>query len=119
MRVDLPSGLHLNVHTRGRGERVALLIHGWVVSGDIWEPVLASWPDDGPRLIAPDPPGTGAAGRRGGAGRAASLRRAGVRVAGAAGARAWAAGPGAGPRLIAPDLRGTGWSSKPRGGYTL
>lgn len=59
MRVDLPSGLHLNVHTRGRGERVALLIHGWVVSGEIWEPILAAWPEDGPRLIAPDLRGTG------------------------------------------------------------
>lgn len=59
MRVDLPSGLHLNVHTRGGGERVALLIHGWAVSGDIWAPVLASWPEDGPRLFAPDLRGTG------------------------------------------------------------
>ncbi len=59
MRVDLPSGIQLNLHTKGGGDRVALLIHGWAVPGDIWEPVLDMWPDDGPRLIAPDLRGTG------------------------------------------------------------
>jgi len=59
MRVDLPSGIHLNIHTRGGGDRTALLIHGWAVCGDIWSPVLDAWPADGPRLLAPDLRGTG------------------------------------------------------------
>lgn len=59
MRVDLPGGIGINLHTRGRGERVALLIHGWAVSGDIWAPVLERWPEDGPRLLAVDLRGTG------------------------------------------------------------
>jgi pimeloyl-ACP methyl ester carboxylesterase len=59
MRVDLPSGIHLNVHSAGAGEHTALLIHGWAVSGDIWSPVLNAWPADGPRLLAPDLRGTG------------------------------------------------------------
>lgn len=59
MRVDLPSGIHLNLHTRGGGNRTALLIHGWAVCGDIWSPVLDAWPEDGPRLLAPDLRGTG------------------------------------------------------------
>lgn len=59
MRVDLPGGIHLNIHSRGGGERTALLIHGWAVCGDIWSPVLDAWPADGPRLLAPDLRGTG------------------------------------------------------------
>lgn len=59
MRVDLPSGIQLNLHTRGGGDRVALLIHGWAVPGDVWAPILDAWPADGPRLIAPDLRGTG------------------------------------------------------------
>lgn len=59
MHVDLPGGIHINLHSRGRGERVALLVHGWAVSGDIWAPVLEGWPDDGPRLLAVDLRGTG------------------------------------------------------------
>lgn len=59
MRVDLPSGIHLNVHSRGSGASTALLIHGWAVCGDIWSPVLDTWPADGPRLLAPDLRGTG------------------------------------------------------------
>ena len=59
MRVDLPSGIHLNVHSRGSGASTALLIHGWAVCGDIWSPVLDAWPADGPRLLAPDLRGTG------------------------------------------------------------
>lgn len=59
MRVDLSDGIQINLHTRGRGERVALLVHGWAVSGDIWAPVLERWPEDGPRLLACDLRGTG------------------------------------------------------------
>jgi pimeloyl-ACP methyl ester carboxylesterase len=59
MRVALPSGIQLHVHERGTGDRAALLVHGWAVSGHIWSDLFNKWPDGAGRLIAPDLRGTG------------------------------------------------------------
>lgn len=59
MRVALPSGIHLNVHEHGQGDSVALLVHGWAVSGHIWSDLFHKWPAGAGRLIAPDLRGSG------------------------------------------------------------
>ena len=58
-RVALPTGISLHVREQGEGGPTTLLLHGWAVSGVVWEPVLASWPAHAGRVIAPDLRGTG------------------------------------------------------------
>lgn len=59
MRVTLPSGIKLHVHEHGQGDRAALLVHGWAVSGHIWNDLFKKWPAGAGRLIAPDLRGSG------------------------------------------------------------
>lgn len=64
MRVALAGDHHLHVSARGQGAPDVLLLHGWVVSGEVWRPVLDRWPDTGAgRLIAVDLRGTGWSGK--------------------------------------------------------
>jgi pimeloyl-ACP methyl ester carboxylesterase len=58
-RIQLPNGIALHVREAGQGSPTTLLIHGWAVPGGVWEPVIARWPDDAGRVIAPDLRGTG------------------------------------------------------------
>ena len=58
-RVALPTGISLHVREQGEGGPTTLLLHGWAVSGVVWEPVLASWPAHAGRVIVPDLRGTG------------------------------------------------------------
>lgn len=60
MDVELPNGQVLHIRRRGSGTPIALLLHGWVVSSEVWQPVLQRWPEAGAgRLIAADLRGTG------------------------------------------------------------
>lgn len=59
MNIELPTGVRLNVHERGQGAPTYLLIHGWTVSGLVWEPILDRWPAGAGRVLAPDLRGTG------------------------------------------------------------
>lgn len=59
MNVELATGIRLNVYERGEGTPTFLLIHGWAVSGMVWEPILDRWPAGRGRVLAPDLRGTG------------------------------------------------------------
>jgi len=59
MDVILSAKHHLYVQSVGEGSPTILLLHGWAVSGRIWERFLERWPKDGGRLLVPDLRGTG------------------------------------------------------------
>lgn len=63
MNVELSTGVRLHVRERGpgagSGAPTYLLIHGWGVSGAVWDPILEGWPDGAGRVIVPDQRGTG------------------------------------------------------------
>lgn len=58
-RITLPNGISLHLREGGQGAPTTLLLHGWAVPGDVWDPVLARWPADAGRVIVPDLRGTG------------------------------------------------------------
>jgi non-heme chloroperoxidase len=59
MRVTLRENHHLHLRAKGSGPDI-LLLHGWVVSGEVWQPVLDRWPTQGAgRLLAVDLRGAG------------------------------------------------------------
>lgn len=57
--ITLPHGITLHLREGGQGSPTTLFIHGWAVPGVVWEPVLARWPADAGRVLAPDLRGTG------------------------------------------------------------
>ena len=59
MNLELSTGVHYHVRDQGQGTPTYLLIHGWAVSGAVWEPVLAQWPASAGRVLAPDLRGSG------------------------------------------------------------
>jgi pimeloyl-ACP methyl ester carboxylesterase len=59
MNVELSTGVRLYVRDRGQGAPTYLLIHGWAVSGAVWDPILDRWPDTAGRVVIPDLRGTG------------------------------------------------------------
>jgi pimeloyl-ACP methyl ester carboxylesterase len=63
MNLELSTGVRLHVRDRGPGTVAGapsyLFIHGWAVSGAIWDPILERWPDTAGRVLAPDQRGTG------------------------------------------------------------
>ncbi|MCA9695363.1 MAG: alpha/beta fold hydrolase [Myxococcales bacterium] len=64
MRVALPGDHHLHVRVHGEGGPDVLLVHGWVVSGDVWHGVIERWPARGAgRLLAVDLRGAGWSGK--------------------------------------------------------
>lgn len=64
MRVPLRDGHYLHVRVHGEGSPDILLIHGWVVSGEVWQPVIDRWPARGAgRLLVVDLRGTGWSGK--------------------------------------------------------
>ncbi len=58
-RINLANGTSLHLREGGEGSPTILLIHGWAVPGTVWEPVLARWPANAGRVLAPDLRGTG------------------------------------------------------------
>lgn len=56
-------GVELSFRVLGDGPRTALLIHGWMVSGLVYDDFLEALGADGLRLIIPDLRGTGRSGR--------------------------------------------------------
>lgn len=63
MNVELSTGVRLHVRDHasgaGQGAPTYLLIHGWAVSGAVWDPILERWPDAAGRVLVPDQRGTG------------------------------------------------------------
>jgi len=61
MNIELSTGVTLYVRDHGTNGHspTYLFIHGWAVSGAIWDPVVRGWPEDGCRLLIPDLRGTG------------------------------------------------------------
>lgn len=54
----------LNIHYRdlGQGDPV-VLVHGWMVSGAVWDPIVDALTEAGKRLIIPDQRGSGSSGK--------------------------------------------------------
>jgi pimeloyl-ACP methyl ester carboxylesterase len=59
MQVILSQDHHLHVRALGEGSPTVLLLHGWAVSGRIWDPFVEHWPLEAGRLLIPDLRGTG------------------------------------------------------------
>lgn len=59
MDVKCSAAHHLHVRHAGSGSRKLLLLHGWAVSGRIWEPLIENWPEGAGELLIPDLRGTG------------------------------------------------------------
>jgi pimeloyl-ACP methyl ester carboxylesterase len=59
MNINLPNGLHIHVRSRGEGAPTVLLVHGWAVSGRIWDELMERWPATAGRLLVPDLRGSG------------------------------------------------------------
>jgi non-heme chloroperoxidase len=59
MDVEISEGLHLHVRTFGRGTRPVVLVHGWALSGRLWDQVARRWPDGAGTLHVPDLRGAG------------------------------------------------------------
>ncbi len=57
-RINLANGSSLHLREGGEGSPT-LLLHGWAVPGNVWDPVLARWPATAGRVLAPDLRGTG------------------------------------------------------------
>jgi non-heme chloroperoxidase len=62
-RVRAGDGVDLRVRSVGDGPAKLLFIHGWMVSGAVWDRVLPSLDVRGRTLIVPDLRGTGGSGR--------------------------------------------------------
>ena len=56
-------GTPLHYRVLGDGPRDVVLVHGWMVSGAVWDSMLEKLDMTGLRLIVPDHRGTGASGR--------------------------------------------------------
>ena len=67
MEFKLTDGTHLRVRLVGEGEiknkTTSLLVHGWGVSGNLWDTVLKQWPKNAGLLVAPDLRGSGWSGK--------------------------------------------------------
>lgn len=57
--VNVDDGVDLSVRILGEGPTDVLLVHGWMVSGQVWQSMLARIDPRGLRLIVPDQRGTG------------------------------------------------------------
>ncbi|MGH1342821.1 MAG: alpha/beta fold hydrolase [Nannocystales bacterium] len=60
METRASDGAKLAYRVQGDGERAILLVHGWMVSGAMWNDVLPHLNTKGVRFIIPDLRGTGA-----------------------------------------------------------
>jgi non-heme chloroperoxidase len=55
-------GLNIHYRSLGKGEPV-VLVHGWMVSGDVWDPIVDALVEAGKQLIIPDQRGSGSSGK--------------------------------------------------------
>jgi non-heme chloroperoxidase len=53
----------LYVRSVGEGDPTLLLLHGWAVSGAVWDQLIRHWPATGGRLLVPDLRGSGRSAR--------------------------------------------------------
>ena len=63
IELALPGGQELYVRAFGEGPAATVLVHGWSLSGRIWDEVIARWPAHLGRLYAPDLRGAGWSGK--------------------------------------------------------
>lgn len=63
MRATTRDGHELEVRTIGDGGTPVLFVHGWMVSGAVWDDVLETLRPNGQRFIVPDQRGSGASAR--------------------------------------------------------
>lgn len=59
MQLRLDDSNHLHYHTAGSGDRTTLLVHGWAVSGRVWDEIVARWPEGAGKLVVVDLRGAG------------------------------------------------------------
>lgn len=52
-------GTRLRYRAFGGGPRAVVLVHGWMVSGAVWNDLLEAWQPEGVRLLVPDLRGAG------------------------------------------------------------
>jgi non-heme chloroperoxidase len=57
--IHLSDGNRLHVRSKGEGAPTVLLVHGWSLSGRVWEALFDIWPESAGRLLAVDLRGTG------------------------------------------------------------
>ncbi len=57
-QITTHDNLHISVAVHGESQPTTVLVHGWAVSGQIWECVAQRWNQPG-RLLIPDLRGTG------------------------------------------------------------
>jgi pimeloyl-ACP methyl ester carboxylesterase len=63
MQCTAADGVDLAYRVLGKGTLPVLLVHGWMVSGEIWDDLAAALDVRDLRLVIPDLRGAGAAGR--------------------------------------------------------
>lgn len=63
MDVTLSDNHRLHVRGFGNGDPTLLLIHGWSVSGRIWDPLVSAWPASAGKLVIPELRGAGKSSR--------------------------------------------------------
>lgn len=59
MKTVANDGVGLGYKVTGQGPRAVVLIHGWMVSGAVWDELVEGLDKDGIKLIVPDLRGTG------------------------------------------------------------
>jgi len=57
--VEADDGVTLSYYAFGDGPNTVVFVHGWMVSGAIWDDMLATFDTEGLRILVPDLRGTG------------------------------------------------------------
>ena len=57
--VEASDGVNLSYWAFGQGRNPVVFVHGWMVSGHIWDDLLSTFDSEGLRIIVPDLRGTG------------------------------------------------------------
>jgi non-heme chloroperoxidase len=89
-KVSASDGVELAYRTFGEGSTSVVLIHGWMVSGAVYDDLVEAMGTDGLRLIVPDLRGTGGSGSADGTYTIEQYAKDVIAVADAAGARTFA-----------------------------
>ncbi|MBJ6760638.1 alpha/beta hydrolase [Myxococcaceae bacterium JPH2] len=61
--ISATDGTSIHYRVIGEGPRVVVLVHGWMVSGAVWDAMVERLETTGLRLVIPDLRGTGGSGR--------------------------------------------------------
>lgn len=59
MDVKGKGGVRLSVRTQGQGSQPVVFVHGWMMSGRVWDDLLPHLHSEGLQLVVPDQRGTG------------------------------------------------------------